>query len=430
MKTMNKAKSTTNLNYEINGRLKEKKTSISPEKIKEFKSSLKIDVSKEILRINCKSENISVKTTKIVCVKKGNIRKNICSVVNKIGKGIVSKINVKSGDKIVKNSKKEGMREGESAKEREENENIENNRKKGKSEEHGESLSSARILKNMEIAAKNMNDQHFYPNIADGTEHRNTPHGSQLPPRCVTPPSSTSINTSPSDSTFPITYISTSITTTSYIAFDPPHAHMKTPLQTHTLSDTFPGVEELYGRREDMGEGEGDKGDGGDCDECDGVFREYEGIEVGTGEEGRAGGGGETKEEGGEREDNKRKNCERLIEEIEREEIKETKEDSEKDSEYDIETGEDTRNDTEDDSEGNAEAERKRERDALSPGEETYEGEEVLTGNSVEDVDINGDFTVVETEVRSCSVGKEKDLSSFFVSTFSPSNSAYHIEQK
>ena len=80
MKTMNKAKSTTNLNYEINGRLKEKKTSISPEKIKEFKSSLKIDVSKEILRINCKSENISVKTTKIVCVKKGNIRKNICSV--------------------------------------------------------------------------------------------------------------------------------------------------------------------------------------------------------------------------------------------------------------------------------------------------------------------------------------------------------------
>jgi hypothetical protein len=52
--------------------------------------------------------------------------------------------------------------------------------------------------------------------------------------------------------------------------------------------------------------------------------------------------------------------------------------------------------------------------------------------SSIEDVDIIEDFFDVNTVVKGGSVGKgkEDELSSFSVSTFSPSNSAYHIDHK
>jgi hypothetical protein len=379
-----------------------------------LKNTLTIDViiqNEKHNKIDCKNDKIEeVKVLR-------NIPKNISKVIHG-RKGNVS-------DNIGEERKKsENKSEKESEKECEYGNNIENhseNKKDDRSE-----------LKNEKIIEKVM--------INDGT-------------------SSTSFSTSTTTSTFSVSHLTPSIGTTFNATLEQQHTHAHstvhnpthkitqkhTETHTETRSDNFPGIEVLYGRRRELFESdcEGEL-EGGKCD-GEGVVGEMEGMEGGEGEgEGEEGegvvGGGEGMKGRGGGEGEGREYYDRINDDtytdINSGRKKETGEEQQKE------------NEKADEEQERKQAEREQENrklgglmtgDTIDMDEqsdkeiegwrETLSPDSGIEESSIEDVDIIEDFFDLNTAVKG-SVGKRTDeLSSFFVSTFSPSNSAYHMEK-
>jgi hypothetical protein len=433
-KTNDKTGITLTVNYRNNGRLIEEKMNLfSNKKDKgkgEFKSTLTIDVIKENVR------NVRIIDSKLRKIRAGrggiNISKIEPQLLHKIVNGRVGDVS----------------------------ENINIIEDINKSEYKSENIMNARNGKTV--------------NIVDERIVKNTKKAKE----------GTCSTSSASSSTFSVSHISPCITTTSYIAFAPPHAHKlsnslaqsdiksQTKTQMHSQiqkqSDNLPGIEVLYGKREEGFESESDcegQVDKGNSDR-EGVVGGGEGVEGeraegGDEKEERSGVKGKEGEKGDEVGGGKRGEChgnsfadihtdmhsERETETEEREgrgnkeneeiDIGKTQEGVQAEETQggvtvvgEVQTGDTSGMEMDDDMDGECEKE------VWKDKEEERENvpDDGIEESSIEDVDVIEDFFDVNTVVKGGSVGKgkgkEDELSSFFVSTFSPSNSAYHIDHK